>query len=161
MVHSNGLILTSSETHLWLSWLSFSDQSEISSSPLYTRQSIMTEGQCAHIVTQDPYLGVRAPHEDLGLFLGGDIETLVVDALESVLDHSILFPSASSTLLYKSVFFMLILSPSIITFCGTPFAALCTTCFSSTRQYIWGLSPTNSVMRYPLCSSLKMGPDNF
>ena len=29
--------------------------------------------------------------------------------------------------------------------------------FSSTRQYILSLSPTNSMMRCPLCSSLKMG----
>ena len=67
------------------------------------------------------------------------------------------FFSASRTRLYSSMFFTLILSPSITTLRGTPFAALCTTCFSSTRQYIFGLSPTNSVMRCPLCSSLKMG----
>ena len=71
------------------------------------------------------------------------------------------FFSASTTRLYKSMFFTLILSPSITTLRGTPFAALCTTCFSSTNQYIFGLSPTNSVMRCPLCSSLNMGPGNF
>ena len=71
------------------------------------------------------------------------------------------FFSASSTRLYKLMLFTLILSPSIATFRGIPFAALCTTCLLSTRQYIFGLSNTNSVMRCPLCSSLKMGPGSF
>ena len=39
------------------------------------------------------------------------------------------FFSASRTRLYKSMFFTLILSPSITTLRGTPFAALCITCF--------------------------------
>ena len=69
--------------------------------------------------------------------------------------------SASRTCLYRSMFFTLNLSQSIITFRGTPFAALCTTFFSSIRQYILGLSHTNSVMRCPLCSSLKIGPGSF
>ena len=71
------------------------------------------------------------------------------------------FFSASRTRLYNSMFFTFILSPSITTLRGTPFAALCITCFSSTKHYIFGLSPTNSVMRCSLCSSLNMGPGNF
>ena len=69
--------------------------------------------------------------------------------------------SVSKTRLYKSMFFTLILLPSIPTFHGKPFAALCITLFSSTRQYILDLSPTNSVIRCQLCSPLKMGPGSF
>ena len=71
------------------------------------------------------------------------------------------FILASTTRLYKSMFFTLILSPSITKFRGILFVALCTTFFSSTRQFILGLKPTNSVMRCPLCSPLKMGPRQF
>ena len=42
-----------------------------------------------HIVVQDPSLVVRTSHKYLGLFLCGDIEGLVVDALEAALDHCI------------------------------------------------------------------------
>ena len=121
----------------------------------------MSEGQCVHIVVQDPSLVVCASHECLGLFLRADIESLVVDALEAALDHCTPLFSASRTRLHKSMFFTIILFPSVTTLRGTPFAALCITGFSSTRQYIFGLTPTNSVIRCPLFSSLKMGPGNF
>ena len=42
-----------------------------------------------HIVVQDPTLVVRARHEGRGLFLGGDIESLVVDSLERSLNDCI------------------------------------------------------------------------
>ena len=49
----------------------------------------MSERQCLHVVFQDPSLVVCASHECLGLFLRGDVESLVVDALEDALDHCI------------------------------------------------------------------------
>ena len=49
----------------------------------------MTECQCVHVVFQDSSLVVCASHECLGLLLRGDIEGLVVDALEGALDHCI------------------------------------------------------------------------
>ena len=52
----------------------------------------MPEGQCMHIVVQDPSLVVCASHEGLGLFLGGDIESLVVDAFEGAFDYCISLP---------------------------------------------------------------------
>ena len=64
-------------------------QSEKSYSPLHVLQSVMTECQCVHVVVQDPTLVVCASHECLGLFLRGDIEGLVVDALEAAFDHCI------------------------------------------------------------------------
>ena len=42
-----------------------------------------------HVVVQDSTLVVRASHEYLGLFLRGDIEGLVVDALDAAFDHCI------------------------------------------------------------------------
>ena len=42
-----------------------------------------------HVVVQDPSLVVCASHECLGLLLRGDIESLVVDALEDAFDHCI------------------------------------------------------------------------
>ena len=49
----------------------------------------MTECQCIHFVVPDPSLVICASHECLGLFLRGDIEGLVVDALEAAFDHCI------------------------------------------------------------------------
>ena len=49
----------------------------------------MSERQCVHVVVQDPSLVVCASHECLGLLLCANIESLVVDALESALDHCI------------------------------------------------------------------------
>ena len=49
----------------------------------------MSECQCMHIVFQDPSIVICACHECLGLFLRGDIESLLVDALEAALDHCI------------------------------------------------------------------------
>ena len=69
--------------------------------------------------------------------------------------------SASNTRLYKLMSFTLVILPSIMTLRGTPLAALCTTSFSSIRQYNLGRSLTNSNMRLPLCSFLKIGSDNF
>ena len=42
-----------------------------------------------HAVVQDPSLVISASHECLGLLLRADIESLVVDALETALDHCI------------------------------------------------------------------------
>ena len=58
-------------------------------SPLHVFQSIMPECQCVHIVIQDPSLVIRTRHECLGLLLRGDIEGLIVDALEAAFDHCI------------------------------------------------------------------------
>ena len=49
----------------------------------------MSECQCVNLVVQDPSLVVCAIHECLGLLLRGDVESLVVDALEDALDHCI------------------------------------------------------------------------
>ena len=121
----------------------------------------MSECQCVYVVVQDPSLVVRASHECLGLFLRADSKAWLLIRLKLPSITASPFFSVSTTRLYKSMFFTLILFPSITTLRGTPFAALCTTCFSSTRQYIFGLSPTSSVMRCQLCSSLKMGSGNF
>ena len=117
-------------------------------------------GNDRYVVVQDPLLVVCASHECLvcSFVVISNPWLLMRLKLPSITASP--FFSASRTRLYKSMFFTLILSPSITTLRGTPFAALCITCFSSTKQYIFGLSPTNSVMRCPLCSSLKMGPGN-
>ena len=114
-----------------------------------------------HIVVQDPSLFVRSNREGLGLFLRADIESLVVDALEAALDHCIfLLLCLKDALVQIDVFYN---HPFSIDhdIARNSFAALCNKCFSSTRQYIFGLSPTNSVMRCPLCSSYKMRLGNF
>ena len=49
----------------------------------------MSECQCMYVVFQDPSLVVRASHKGLSLFLRADIESLVLDALETALDHCI------------------------------------------------------------------------
>ena len=49
----------------------------------------MSECQCVYVVVQDPSLVVCTSHECLGLFLRGDIESLVVDAFEAAFDHCI------------------------------------------------------------------------
>ena len=50
----------------------------------------MTEGQCVYIVIQDPSLVIGASHEILGLLHLADSEPLMVVALETTIDHSIL-----------------------------------------------------------------------
>ena len=121
----------------------------------------MNESQWMKIVIQDPSLVIRECHECLGFLLCTDSEILVVDAFERALNHCV-----SLTLCLKYMFvqidaFTFILLPLITTFRGTSFAIFCITCFSSMRQYILGLKPTNSVIRCPLCSSLKIGPGSF
>ena len=49
----------------------------------------MPECQCMHIVVQDPSLVIGASHECLGLLLRADIESLIVDAFESVIDYCV------------------------------------------------------------------------
>ena len=49
----------------------------------------MPKRQCMHVVVQDPSLVIGTSHQCLGLLLRGDIEGLVVDALEAALDHCI------------------------------------------------------------------------
>ena len=56
---------------------------------MYTRQSVMFESQCVHVVVQDQTLVIRASHEWLGLLLRADVEALVVDAFEAAFDHCI------------------------------------------------------------------------
>ena len=51
----------------------------------------MSECQCMHVVFQDPSLVVCASHECLGLLLRGDVESLVVDALETAFHYCISF----------------------------------------------------------------------
>ena len=58
-------------------------------SPLHVLQSVIPECQCMYVVVQDPTLVVCASHECLSLFLRCDIESLVVDALETAFDHCI------------------------------------------------------------------------
>lgn len=110
------------------------------------------------IVVRDLSQVVRANHENLYLFFSGNIESLVVDALDLTIDDCISLPLCPNTRLYSSMFFRLILSPPITTLRGPPFAALCTMCFVSTRHYNLGLSPTNEVRRWPLCSSIIICP---
>ena len=57
--------------------------------------------------------------------------------------------------------FTYILSLSTTTLCGIIFAELCVTSFSLIKQNILNLSHINSMMRYPLCLSLKIGPGSF
>ena len=59
-------------------------------SSLLIRHPVMTEGQCAHNVVQDPTLVICACHECLGLLLRADFKSLVVDSLEGALVHCIL-----------------------------------------------------------------------
>ena len=75
----------------------------------------MTERQCMHIVIQDPSLVAHANHECLGLFLRADIESPVVDAFECVIDNCIFLLLCLKGTLVQSMFFTLILSPSITT----------------------------------------------
>ena len=49
----------------------------------------MTERQCVHVVVQDLSLVIRTSHGCLGLLFRCDIESLVVDALETAFDHCI------------------------------------------------------------------------
>ena len=49
----------------------------------------MSEYECIHVVVQDPSLVICASLECLGLFLHGDIESLVVNTLEAAFDHCI------------------------------------------------------------------------
>ena len=49
----------------------------------------MSKRKCVHIVVQDPSLVVHASHKCLSLFLRADIESLVLDALETALDSCI------------------------------------------------------------------------
>ena len=114
-----------------------------------------------HIAIQDPSLVICAVMSVLVCSFVVISKPLMLIRLKE--QSMIVYPflSASKTRLYNLMFFTLILSPSISTLGGTYFAALCITCFSSTRQYILGFRPTNSVMRCPLCSSFKMGPGNF
>ena len=52
-------------------------------------QSIMTECQCVYVVVQDSSLVICTSHKGLGLLFRGNIESLVVDALEAAFDHCI------------------------------------------------------------------------
>ena len=52
----------------------------------------MTERECMYLTFLDPSLVVRASHESLVLFLGGDIESLVIDAFEAAYDYCISLP---------------------------------------------------------------------
>ena len=57
-----------------------------------------------HVVIQDPSLVVRASHECLVLFRRTNSEPLVVDALESAIDHTILLTlSLENTLVQINV----------------------------------------------------------
>ena len=49
----------------------------------------MAKRQCVYVVVQDPSLVICASQECLGLFLRGNVESLVVDALEAAFDHCI------------------------------------------------------------------------
>ena len=109
----------------------------------------MPERECMHVVVQDPSLVVRACHECLGLLLRCDIEFLIIDSLEGALNDYISIPlGLEDTLVQVDVLHAHSLSIDYH-IARTPFAALCITCFSSTKQYIFGLSPTNSVIRCP------------
>ena len=49
----------------------------------------MAKRQCVYVVVQDPSLVICASQECLCLFLRGNVESLVVDALEATFDHCI------------------------------------------------------------------------
>ena len=59
----------------------------------------MTEGQCMHIVIQDPSLVFCASHESLGLLHRTDSKPLIVDSFEIAIEYSILL-----TLCLKNMF---------------------------------------------------------
>ena len=121
----------------------------------------MPERECTYIIITNPSLVVRGCYKCIGLFLRNDIEHLAINSLEGALNDCIsLLVCLKDTLVHIDILHTRCL-PSITTLRGTPFAASCTTCFSFTRHYIFGLSPTNSVIQCMLCSSLKMGPGNF
>ena len=56
-----------------------------------------------HFVVQDSSLVVCASHECLGLFLRGDIESLVVNALEAAFDHCVFLLCLKHTLVQIDV----------------------------------------------------------
>ena len=57
-----------------------------------------------YVIIEDSSLVVHASHECLGLFLRGDIESLVVDTLEAAFDHCIfLFLCLKNTLVQIDV----------------------------------------------------------
>ena len=105
----------------------------------------MPERQCMYVVVQDPTLVVCASHECLGLFLRDDIEGLVVDAFEAAFDHCIfLLLGLKDTLVQLNVLYA---HPLTVNhhMRGTPFAALCITCFSSINQAVHLWSQTNEL----------------
>ena len=121
----------------------------------------MPECQCVHVVVQDPSLVVGARHECLGLFLRGNVESLVVDALEAAFDHCIsLLIGLKNTLVQFDVLHAhsLTIDHDIArnSFCCVVYHMLLINQAVHLRS-----EPTNSVMRCPLCLSLKMGPGSF
>ena len=57
--------------------------------PLSVLQSVMSKCKCMHVVVKDPSLDIFVSHWGLGLFLRGNIESLVTDAFEAAFDHCI------------------------------------------------------------------------
>ena len=120
-------------------------QREKSNSPFHVLQSVMTECQCVYVVSK------------IHRLLSVQIMSVLVCSFVLILKAWLLmrlklpsitassFFSASTTRLYSSMFFTLILSPSITTLRGTPFAALCITCFSSINQAVHLWSQTNEL----------------
>ena len=123
--------------------------------------TIMPQNQCIYVVVQDPSLVVCASHECLGLFLRADIESLVVNSLEAAFDHCIsLLLCLKNTLVQIDV---LHAHPLIIDHHIARNSLWCTMyhmLLINQAVHLWS-KPTNSVMRCPLCSFLKMGPGCF
>ena len=87
MIHSSKLTLTCIGTltsHPSLSKIKSNFSSHVLS-------QVMSECYCMHVVVQYPSFVVLASLECLGLFLRGDIESLVVDAFETAYDYCISF----------------------------------------------------------------------
>ena len=121
----------------------------------------MPERQCMHIVVQDPTLVVCASHECLGLFLRADIESLVVDALEAAFDHCIsLLLCLKNALVQFDVLHTHSLSIDHHV-ARNSLRCIVYQMLLINQTVHFRSEPTNSVMRCPLCSSLKMDPGNY
>ena len=121
----------------------------------------MTESRCVHVVIQGPSLVVRASHECLGLFHRANSEPLVVDALESAIDRHILLTLSLENMVIQ---INALHTHSLTINYHIQRNALCCIGYYLLliNQTIYlGSEPHEFGDGCPLCSSLKMGPDNF
>ena len=136
-------------------------QSKKTISPLHVLQSVMTERECMYLTFLDLSHIIRSSHESLDLFLGGDIESLVIDAFEAAYDYCISLPLClKDTHVYLDIFLAHFLTTDYLV---ARYSLRCVVYHMLLihETYICCLRPTTSVMPCPLCSSLKIGPGNF